>query len=369
MDGELQAGLRGTPQRLTDLTGAQGHLAAVVVAGVVVVDVGLFDGGAGGGVAAVGEHLDAVDAQQLLGGLEIQPLAVGARLLEGDRAGCPEVDTQPGAQLAVQVEAVHGPQSVHRFGDLTDGGHSVGREQLAHASPEGVVQRVSGEPRERQEVVHLLDDAGGFPGLVPQDRGQSGDAVVGLAVVAVDAGQLQAAAVEDGDVAAGAYGDGHLRADRVEFGAGRQALVGELLVEEEVGLADQPAVDRLVEVGAERGEDVGDGAAARRPAVDGLVVRTGGDLHVGVDVDEARHDGTAPDVVHPRAGADVGAGVLLGAGGDDDPVPYGDEAGAHRLALGHPDHLVRDQDEFRGALAHVRLLAGPPDGAVVEAGT
>lgn len=201
VDGELQAGLRGTPQRLTDLTGAQGHLAAVVVVGVVVVDVGLFDGGAGGGVAAVGEHLDAVDAQQLLGRVEVQPLAVGARLVQGDRAGGPEIDAQPGAQLAILVQAVHGPQSVHRFGDLTDGGHSVGREQLAHASPEGVVQRVSGEPGERQEVVHLLDDAGGFPGLVPQDRGQSGDAVVGLAVVAVDAGQLQAAAVEDGDVA------------------------------------------------------------------------------------------------------------------------------------------------------------------------
>jgi hypothetical protein len=69
-------------------------------------------------------------------------------------------------------------------------------------------------------------------------------------------------------VAAGPHRERDGGADAVELGASGKAPVGELLVEEEVSLTDEPAVVGVAEVVTEHLEHVLDGAACRHTAID-----------------------------------------------------------------------------------------------------
>ncbi len=243
------------------------------------------------------------------------------------------------------MELVHGGESVEALGDFADGGDSEAIELFPHAVPDRRHQLVPGQLRERKEVVHLLDHPGRLTIVVPDDGRQPRDAVVHLLVVRVDAGELERPAVEHTDVPACAQRDRDIGADAVQLLAGRQALLRQLLVEEEVGLADEPTVSGGPQVGPQLVQDGRDRPAPRSAAVHRLVLQPCRDFHVRVHVHESWGERSTAQVANLGVRSNEGCRLLASADAADHAVQDGDEARRHRRVVRQPEDLVGEKDK------------------------
>ena len=345
VDGKLEPGRTRPLQRLDDVGRRQRKSSRPTGASRVVA----LDRGARRRVAAVGEQLYPLDGEERLGRARSEDVAPAARLFERHRARRPQVDADASAELARRVESVHVTQPLDRLRDLADARDTVPGEGVAKPASDRLEERGLVHARERQEVVHLLDNPRRLAAVTLDDRAAC-DAVLRRSEGPVDAGQLERARVEHRDVASGSQGDRDIRAHLVELGAGRQPPVGELLVEEEVALPDEPAAIDAVEVLAQDVEDVGDRLAGRRPAVDRGGRRARGDLGVGVDVDEAGHDRPLARVDDLRLRRRQLGEQRPRPGGDDAPSGDRNDLGLPLRAAAHCQDAAGDHDELSRAV-------------------
>ena len=131
--------------------------------------------------------------------------------------------------------------------------------------------------------------------------------------------------------------DRHPVADPVQLGPGDHPALGDLLVEEQVAVADQPPVAGDVgQPRVQRIEDVGDGGAPGEPAVHAATAAEADVLQVHVRVDEPGQHDAVTDVVHREPGRAGLLSELTTADGVDAPT-----ADDHRLGVGRP----RDRDD------------------------
>jgi hypothetical protein len=96
--------------------------------------------------------------------------------------------------------------------------------------------------------------------------------------------------------------DGRAVADRIQLMAGRVTALGNLLIEEQISVTDQPiAIGNSAFRGAQRIDHVGDGPHSRDTAIYAAPAADGKVLQVHVGINEAGHDETISGVSHGYA--------------------------------------------------------------------
>jgi len=272
-------------------------------------------GGVARRIATVGEHLHPRGTETITPtGAAESPYPVD-RLEQRPVRGHHVVEDAPGGQITAADQPVEYVDVEIGINHLAEGRDTCCGEQLTEGRGDvllggGRVGLVDGE-----EGIDLGDEAGRLPGRIELDD-RAPPPSGGTRHEATDLGQLERTRVEDRGVSAQVQDDRYVGTDRVEFGTRRRTSLGDLLVEEEIAVADQPLALAAIQARAQRVEDIAKRLAVRYPAVDSAPPTDGQVVQMDVGIDEAGHDQALAHAVHrdARRGCPLGHTAIADLG-------------------------------------------------------